>query len=379
MPFMLVLFVGLDTQAAPDTSATCTEDQKIHKSFPSGATWDLCIDVRKEEGIVLSQVYYQAPGQTARRILGEISLSQLETVQDENLGQPDYLMTQHGLGGDNLLTLQAQDCPGGSIRAIGGRNVLCRRSQGAGYQYKYETQRQGEYFDLISHSYVSPRTYTLRWRLYENGIIEPALGTSGRLSERDAGTTGSTSELTMGFTDHLGWRVDFDLGSDPDDDVVEEITSTPTGDRLRKDIDITRISHETGRLLDPEVKRFWRVRDGDNYNPAGIIPSYELVPLGYNDSRNDVRGQLWLQNDVYFTLYKPCERHMAHNSAASCEGNGNAVRFTQSPESIDHADIVVWYKQSYHHLPRSEDTHKINTVWNKFQLLPRDWHPQNPF
>jgi primary-amine oxidase len=80
---------------------------------------------------------------------------------------------------------------------------------------------------------------------------------------------------------------------------------------------------------------------------------------------------------VFFTRYKDCEKQAARNTTA----NGCASDVSQfvNNESINSQDVVVWYKQSYHHLPRSEDSNRIATQWSSFQLLPRDWHARNPF
>ncbi len=370
---LAILFCTLQASAAyaaPTPTTTRCPGEKITHTFSSGASWQMCVQLRQAEGIALTQVYYQAIGHESRRVLGEISLSQLETVFDNTTATPQYHVTQTGLG-KQLQTMAPTDCPNGHLHALGGsKQVLCRIAQQSGYQYKYTEQRQGEFVDLLSHSYIAPRTYTLRWRFYENGIIEPALGMSGQLPK--------TAGLTDSFTDHLGWRIDFDLGSQQQDDLVEEVSSQPTADRLRKTVHVTPILEEAGRLLDPENKRFWRIRDGNNHYAGGlVIPSYELITSNYNHSRNNARNQPWLSHDIYFTRYKACERYAAHNLTSNCASN--AFRYVETPESLNGADVIIWYKQSYHHLLRSDDNIRVGMVWNTFQLLPRDWHNQNPF
>lgn len=376
----LGLLAMWQTPAFAAPSATCN-GQQISKTFASGASWNMCWTTRQAEGVVLSQVAYKAPGYAQRRVLGEAALSQLETALDDGSVTPLFLTTEAGFGGSNLQTLTAQDCANGTLYASSGRNVLCATTRDHGYLYKYTTQRQGQLFELASHSQIGARNYAVRWRFYENGTIEPSVGLSGELPVVNASDSRygwpamASGKIATGFTDHALWRLDFDLDTTNSNDVVEEITSTPSADRLRKTKTITTYSLETGRSFDPETKRFWRVRDGIQSNGPGYI-SYELVPSRYDQSRANSSNESWLAQDVFFTRYNACEMHAANNPTSNC--GGNVSQFTNN-ESIYQQDVVVWYKQSYHHLPRSEDSNRISTVWSSFQLLPRDWHSQNPF
>ncbi|WP_028488698.1 hypothetical protein [Thiothrix lacustris] len=365
--------------AAPGN--TCT-GQALSKTFASGASWNLCWTARQAEGIVLSQVTYKAPNNAARRVLGEAALSQLETALDDGSVTPLFLTTEAGFGGNNLQTLTTQDCAGGTLHADSGRNVLCATTRSHGYSYKYTTQRQGQLLELASHSQIGSRNYSVRWRFYENGAIEPSVGLSGELPIVDASAAQygwpamASGKIATGFTDHALWRLDFDLDTSNANDVVEEITSTPSTDRLKKTKAVTTLSTETGRSFDPETKRFWRIRDGILSNGSVGQLSYELVPNHYDQSRANSSNAGWLAQDVFFTRYNACEKYATNNPTSNC--GGNTSQFTNG-ENINQQDVVVWYKQSYHHLPRSEDSNRISTVWSSFQLLPRDWHSTNPF
>lgn len=375
----LLVWWHVPVNAAP--TSTCN-GQTLSKTFASGASWNLCWTTRQAEGVVLSQISYKAPAHAQRRVLGEASLSQLETALDDGSVTPLFLTTEAGLGGTNLQTLPASACPGGTLHASGGRNVLCATTRDHGYHYKYTSQRQGQLWELASQSQIGARNYTLRWRFYENGTIEPALGLSGELPIVNASNSQygwpamASGNIATGFTDHALWRLDFDIDTTHANDMVEEITSTPSSDRLRKTKAITTVGTETGRTFDPETKRFWRVRDGILNNGAVGNLSYELVPTRYDQSRANSANEAWLAQDVFFTRYNACEKYAANNPTSGC--TGNVSQFVNG-ENLNQQDVVVWYKQSYHHLPRSEDSNRIGTVWSSFQLLPRDWHSQNPF
>lgn len=365
------LFCTQALYAAPEPSEPCAAANTISKTFPSGTTWKMCAEMRPEEGLVLSQVYYAAPNKSARRVLGEASLSQIETLFD-TATSPSYLVTQQGLG-KNVQILAATDCPNGNIKAMAQTKTLCRNTQEYGYQYKYETQRQGSFFELNTHYNLAPQSYTVRWRFYENGIIEPALGLSGQLSK-------SASNTLENFTLHAGWRLDFDLGMTGNDDQILEVTSTPTEDRLKKTVSITIVGRENAQLEDPELKRLWMIRDGTTPYEGVSVPAYDIIPNNYNSSRINLLNEPWLRRDIYFSKYNACERYAADNRLSDCPAkNNHLVRYISNKEMIDGADSVVWYKQTYHHSVRSDDTLRLGTVWNSFQLVPRDWHSQNQF
>lgn len=377
----LIALLAWQSPALAAPSSECQGEQ-INKTFASGAVWEFCWTIKNQEGLVLSQVHYQAPGTAYRRVLGEASLSQIEAAFDDGAVDPKFVTTQLGLGGNNLLTQTAQNCPNGELHAWEGRNVLCASTAKAGYLYKYNTQRQTERFEISTSSQIGPRNYTLRWSFYENGTIEPAIGLSGILPAvgESAGQygwpVGANGAIGSSFMDHYLWRLDFDLDENANDDVVEEISSVPSPDRLRKTKTLEVLNTETARSLNPETKRFWRIRDSAVRNANGYFISYELVPSNYDQSRANSRNEAWLQNDVYFTAYKACERFAANNPSANC--GENTAQFV-SGQNINRQDVVLWYKQNNHYLPRSEDSNRMGTRWSSFKLLPRDWNAQNPF
>jgi primary-amine oxidase len=377
----LISLMAWQSAALANPNASC-QGESISKTFASGAHWEFCWSIKDQEGLVLSQVHYKAPGSTNRRVLGEAALSQIEADFDDGAVDPKFVTTQLGLGGNNMLAQSAQDCPEGDLHTWNGRNVLCATTYQAGYLYKYNSQRQTERFEINTSSQVGPRNYTLRWSFYENGTIEPAIGLSGILPAVGESTAqygwpvGANGEIGSSFMDHYLWRLDFDLDDSADNDVVEEINSVPSADRLRKTKTIAAINTERATSLNPETKRFWRVRDGDTRNQAGNYISYELVPSNYDQSRANSRNEAWLQNDVYFTTYNSCERYAANNPTINC--GDNVAQFV-SGQNLNRQDIVLWYKQNNHYLPRSEDSNRMGMRWSSFKLLPRDWNAQNPF
>lgn len=367
-------------QASPDNTS-CPTGQSIQSTLSTGASWSMCWQARDEEGIVLSNIRYQAPGESERRVLGEMSLSQIQRNYDN--GSPSqYIVTDSGLGGDNFIALTANDCVSGSLKSVAGKKVLCQNTQDAGIIYKYDEEQavSGQLLSLTSASQVGNHSYIQEWLFHENGIIQPRIGLSGMLDKtgtdaRYGWPIQADGTVGIGFVDNYFWRLDFDLGSDNSNDTVMQIVNNLSVTRETRTKSVTAISTESSRNFSPEVKRTWVVRDSSETN--GFAPiSYELVLLNYAQQAVGQNAEPWLAKDVFFTQYKACERFAVSNPTSN--GCGSDVSQFVSGDSLNASDVVAWNRLSYHHLPRDEDDNLIGTRWNQFKLLPRDWHRRNP-
>ncbi len=378
---LLASSVATSTAWARPGDTSCPSGQEIQTTFSSGGKWELCWQESQAEGIVLSNIYFTPPSNARRKILGEASVSQIHTEFDDGYTTQAISVTS-GLGGANLLPLSNVDCAQGQLLAAGGRNVVCHTTHPRGYIYKTTSglQRQGQLMELFSVSDIDGRTYVVRWHFYDNGIIAPATGLSGTLPRfGDNAAHGwpvtALNRIAIGFTDHVFWRLDFDLGGTDGDDIVEEITAAVDASGNKRFKAINRRSFETGRSLDYATKRFWRVRDNSLTNGQNGHISYELVVLNYAHQSPNIGGDAWAASDVFFTRYDPCERQALGNTSTGCS---ESIDEFVNGQAIDVDDVVVWYRQAYHHLPRDEDDNRVAVRWNGFELLPRDWIAANP-
>ena len=149
----LLIFCCLSkAQAAPNTPE-CSETPLDH-TFPSGSAWSMCVSLDDQEGLVITQLMYKA-NQVARRVLSKGSLSQLETVFDDNRTPATFAVTRDGLGRDKLITLSPKHCEGGNLSADStGRKVICSRIQAEGllYNYAYQAQAQSAFLEVFTIS-----------------------------------------------------------------------------------------------------------------------------------------------------------------------------------------------------------------------------------
>jgi primary-amine oxidase len=370
-----------DTQAQ---GGLCTTGAYLEETLPTGARWDLCWGVRTQEGVVLSEIHYTPPGGPRRKVLREASVAQIEVIYDDG-GATRYQASEPGLGGERLLTLAVADCPEGALLEQGGRALLCKQVAPRGYLYKYYAeQRQGYLLTLYSVSEIGHHLYIVRWRFADDGAIEPEVGDGGRLWRLGRNPqhgwpippAGGDGVVGIGYVTNYWWRLDFDLGSNGANDIVEEFEVNPAMSNTRRELTVTRLNTETGRTTDPDKKRSWRVRDGALTNADGHAISYHLDPKRAGYRYVGPADQPWNQNDLYVTVGKPCEMLAVGNAISGCAGH---VAGYVNGESIAGADIVLWHRVTAHRLPRAEDTPVLGVQWHGFQLLPRDWSAQNPF
>lgn len=363
-------------------SGACTTGVYLEETLPTGARWDLCWSVRPQEGVVFTDVYYTTPAGLRRKVLQEATLAQIEVIYDD--GQATfYYDSEPGLGDDHLLTLGAADCPDGALLSQNERALLCKQTANRGYLYKYYTQqRQGDAMTLFSASQIGQHLYVVQWRFVDDGTIEPRVGDGGRLLRQGRDVQSGwpvrgDGQIGIGYVTNYWWRLDFDLGGNGANDLVEEIEVNPANSNTRRVSTVTPLTTETGRTTDPDKKRSWRVRDGALTNSDGHAISYHLDPTQAGYRYAGPATAPWSQNDFYVTVNRPCE-HLAVRNPTT-EGCGENVAGYVNGENTTGADTVVWYRVTAHRLPRAEDLPVLTLQWQGFQLLPRDWSAQNPF
>ncbi len=372
--------------AGPPNS--CAVGTPLHVTLPNDAQWDLCWAEATHEGILLSEIYYTAPGGPTRKVLREAALSQIEIHYDDGQATFAYA-SEPGLGGAQLLTLASADCPAGTLLGNMERKLLCQTIEPRGYLYKYYTvQRQGDALSLFSVTEIGQRLYIVQWRFLDDGTIEPRVGEAGRLARRGqdpavgwpVAPATDPAPIGISYITNYWWRLDFDLGGNGPNDYVDEFQSESSADRTQLSSRATQLNTEAGRDTDPTAKRSWRVRDGLLRNGDGHALSYHLEPqAGYR--YEGAAAEPWAQHDFYATVAKACERLPVANPAptSAAQSCGAHVAAFIDDESLAGADVVLWYRLTAHRLPRTEDRPLLSVQWHGYQLLPRDWTAQNPF
>jgi primary-amine oxidase len=373
--------------SAPAMSQSCPGNQLIDVTFSEGSRFDMCWELRDEEGIVLKKINFKPSSSGARRsVLYQLNLAEIYVAFDD--GSPSaFNVTDLAAGGglgvsSNIHTLTAADCPSGVLMSTSGNAVLCRQVVPRGYAYKsYAAVKQGEALVVHFRTTVGFNTYIVRWRFFDDGTIEPSVGLSGEVPaltnlDKYGWALDSSGRIGVGFNTSYYWRIDFDIGSVSSDDVVEQIEILPSANRTKKTISMTTLSSESSRSINEDVKRSWRVRDGSIKNSDGHYISYHLDALHTAHRFEGTVDTPWAEHDFHVTRYKSCERFIQSNPTTG--GCGSDISDFVNGQSISPADIVLWYRLNYHHLPRSEDEPSLPAHWDGFTIVPRDWTSTNP-
>ena len=364
----------------PAAAQSCSGPARFDETLATGANWQFCWANDQKRGLVVDEVFYTTPNGIRHRVAKELSLAQIHVVTNDNTTRVSHA-SSGGIGGANLRTLTGAECPGGSLRSADGRAVLCRQLGDVGYGYKhYQSQTRSYALTIYAVSELSTGSYITQFRFHDTGAVEASVGDTGVLPSMDSSApfgwvVDANGAVAAGYTSVYDWRLDLDVGASGADDFVEEIEAVPSPDRNRKTRSIVRLSTEVGRNINSDNKRFWRIRDSSTTNSDGLAASYEIEPLHHAHHYVGTSGEFWAKSDFYVTRFNECERLTVGNSANNCAGD--IASFLNS-ESINGADVVLWYRQSFYRLPRTEDYRSVKVHWDGFIIVPRDLSATNP-
>ncbi|MDB5972280.1 MAG: Copper amine oxidase [Hydrocarboniphaga sp.] len=382
--FSALLLPWMHTAQAANPSPACSVDYQVNVKLANGSSWSMCWEVRWREGIVFHDVTYTAPGASPLLILAQMNPAQIHVPYDDN-GARYHDETDYGLGATkDMATLAADDCPNGKLLSSNGKAVLCQQTRATGYDVKYYTQAiQGQALYLFSVSHVGEYNYIFEYGFHGDGSLEFAAGASGHLQRftpipgrgEKYGWPLGQMKYGISHVHNFYWRLDFDLGG-ADNDAFEELQFPPEdSSQETRVLQAQEFGTETARTVKPDDFRSWRVKDKAITNSDGHAISYHLEA----DPAHLFHGpeyEPFTQSEVYATTYKPCENFASHNPTINgCADNVSAF---VNGESLSRADLVVWYGQAFHHLPRDEDEPMMDTHWSRYFVRPQDANAENP-
>ncbi|GAB3434043.1 copper amine oxidase [Flindersiella endophytica] len=388
---VLATLVGVaNTQAqAAETLLPCSNAYRIDRKLPNGARWQMCWQLRQEEGLTLSHVTYTPRGGVPQLVLANAGIAALHVPYDQ--GQPRF----NDIGGlGEVIGLTKTDCPGGEIRAHHGVRAVCLITNKRGLAYRdqdwdwdEETEEpqvtdkalQGNDFAVFAISQIGWYTYVTEYRFSDDGTITPRLGATGSLpgdsieveDRKQAWPIGVRSSRFSPNHSHLAyWRLDFDVNG-PKDDVVEQYDFTGNGTRK---ISMHRKVYGKEGAATIQPMRWWRVVDPKQRNSDLHAKSWEIV----NDQSSQVRGpaaESWSHNDMYVTQRKKCETLVEDNGGESPNCATSVDKFVNGERVTD---PVLWVGVSFHHVPRDEDEDPMPMHWQGFSIVPRDVTASSP-
>lgn len=384
----LVMLTSLSVYSANafgQSAPACTGDSLISESFSNGARWEMCWESRIRENLVLSDVYYTPPNGTAKKILSSARLSQLHVAYDDSdVTYND--VTQFGLGGGYLVELDSSDCPFGDLLIIQTRPAICKWRSNGEDTYRTATRSvTAESLTLFSVSQVGAYAYIVTWKFYSDGAIEPEVGATGALQRSSDNLDlpfgrvlhGDDDTLWLSHTHNYYWRLDFDLGDSATDDAVTE-TSVQLAANGQRQTRTERFSTEQARIISTDYPVSWEIWDKLTGATPGINDSgYRIEPIhsGHKLERKDIEP--YTEFDFFITVTNDCERFASQNARFNPDCLNEVSQYVNG-ESIIDADIALWHRVSFHHVPRNEDQRHMHTHWDGFTLEPINMHASTP-
>ena len=80
---LIISVVWFSLSVSGAHAASCTGDALVNVTLPSGAQWELCWELRDEEGVVIKEAAYKTPQGSFRNVLKEASLAQINVAYDD--------------------------------------------------------------------------------------------------------------------------------------------------------------------------------------------------------------------------------------------------------------------------------------------------------
>ncbi len=382
---LLALFCLLMNSSIALGAPNCNADALISETFSNGAKWEMCWESRIRENLVLSDVYYTPPGGSAKRVLSTARLSQLHVAYDDSDVTYNDI-TQYGLGGGYMVSLDESDCPLGELLTIQTRPGLCHwRSQGNDNYRTPSRSVSAESLTLFSVSQVGAYAYIVTWKFFSDGAISPEVGATGALQRSSENTelpfgrllSGSDENLWLSHTHNYYWRLDFDLGENANDDVVTE-SRTILKETGQRETTIERFATEQARTVDPDTPVAWEIWDNLKANtPSAADSGYRIEPIRYGHRLERKEKEPYTEFDFFVTVANDCERFASQNARFNPDCLNTVAQYANG-ESLSNADLVLWHRVSFHHVPRDEDQRHMHTHWDGFTIEPLNIHKNTP-
>ncbi|HWS55430.1 MAG TPA: primary-amine oxidase [Pyrinomonadaceae bacterium] len=245
--------------------------------------------------------------------------------------------------------------------------------------------------------------YAVNYVFKQDGSLEVDLALTGIMlakgvAQRRAGdahaaeTTGHLVAERVVAPHHqhfFNFRLDFDV--DGVDNSVTEMNTEAMGEGeanpylngfvMRETV--LRNETEGRRLLDMAAARVWTVTNFSARGPLGHHPSYILVPgansLPYAALSSLTRRRAQFVNyHLWATRYHPRETYAAGAYPNQSRGGDGLPRFVSDNESLERADVVVWYTLGVTHVPRPEEWAVMPVTRVGFKLIPGGFFARNP-
>ena len=400
--FVIVALTGFArSSAAQCVYSAPTSVYSTTYTFPAGSQWTINVYKGACEGLILSGLVYQAVGGSPNTVLASARIAQIHVPYAT--GTPRFLdVTTDTTGlGANSIPLLSGECP----NALFTDGTVCIQAVTEGYGWKFAASyRQQTMLVVFMSSQMGQYTYINRWEFHDDGTIEVKLGLTGALQIVKSGAgyvpyggrlnpeMDNSPAIGIAHWHNVYYRLDFDVvtaGNNRVDRVtwVPSTAGSPDGSCTTTGkcgtISFSPIVTEGAQTWSPTSATSWFVYNKGFLNADGRQMGYWLVPnINALHRGMTTSTEPWSGSELWVTTYNSCELYAVANSGSAlppgCSGAASHVGAMTNGQSVDGADLVVWYRNSLLHVPRDEDQDTMPIEWMAFDIQPRSFHYQNP-
>lgn len=381
----LLLYLFLPSLAI---AMSCNTDNTtpVSHQFDSGAKWDFCWHIDQRAGLTISDIHYGPPAEQSTKLMESASLAQIIFKYDEDV-QANYILSDFGLGGKNHVAPDKNNCPTGAMQQDSTGAGVCTKVRDLNILTSVRRSAALRRHELSMHAFsiVGSQTYEQVWRFSEDGQITPAIRVSGELDrftnrQQYGSVVTEDGPLAANASLLYTWRLDFNIGNTPNNDIVEQIEFVPhVSNVVRRSITTQALKVESFHNVHRTQFRGWLIRDADL--SAGSSGStrmgYYLDPqssgFDFVSRRNN-----WAVFDLAVTREQPCELLASGNTTKHPACKDSLDQFVNGESMIDQ-NPVVWFSLARQLIPKSEDYPAITTRTASFKLIPFDWSASTPF
>jgi primary-amine oxidase len=392
--------------------------------------WDLRFALNPREGLVLHAVGYEDAGRL-RPVLHRASISEMIVPY----GDPDVAWVwraafdegEYGLGRLANELEPGRDAPANArfvdavLAGEDGKpehraNVLAVYERDGGLLWKHRDDvagrshlRRARQLVLLHAVTVGNYDYFIHWIFHQDGTIEVRAEASGILlakgvsqktclscetgkpAEGDelTGTLVAERVLAPNHQHFFSFRLDFDVDGPRNRLAEVNVSALPEGpanphlNGFRMEKTPLKTELAARRSLDLAAHRHWKIYNADLKNALGHSPSYVLL-AGENSAPYPLPGAAsrkraaFMEHHLWATAFRPGELYASGDYPNQNPGSEGLPKWTADDESIDGADLVVWYSVGLTHVPRPEEWPIMPTAGVGFRLAPSGFFLENP-
>ena len=381
--------------------------------------WEFRVTVHPTNGLVLHQLGYRENG-ALRPILHRAALSDMvvpygdtdpmhswKHVLDASEASIGNCVNSLTLGCDCVGEIHYLDHvavkPDGSARLV--ERAICIHEEDHGILWKHhdaESQttevRRSRRLVVSTFHTVGNYEYGFYWHLYLDGTIQMEVKLTGIVGvsavrdgqERPEFAPLVAPNLASPIHQHLFcFRLDFDLDGtansvyEIDTEPLPKSDENPDGTAFRAVSHLLGTAIEARRNADSSRARNWLVVNPHRRNRLGSPVGYRLLPgnaptlLADANSRMAARAG-FARHNLWVTRHDENQLHAAGDHTHMHPGGDGLPAWSNSAQSIENADVVLWHTFGVTHLPRPEDWPVMPVEYCGFLLQPVGFFDRNP-